>query len=70
MSTAGKRLGRSAIGGTRYGMPASRIFRFARTRRCAIVRSVTRNARAISGAFNPHSVLSVSATWTSGAIAG
>ena len=36
------------VGGTRNGMPAARIFCFARTSRCAIVGSGTRNARAIS----------------------
>ena len=34
-------------------MPASRILRFARTSRCAIVASGTRNARAISGGGEP-----------------
>ena len=41
-------LGSSASPGTRYGILASRILRFARTRRFAIVASGTRNARAIS----------------------
>ena len=51
-------------------MPASRIFFFARTSRCASVGSGTRNARAISGVVRPPSVRSVSATAASGASAG
>ena len=46
-------------------MPALRILRFARTRRCAIVGSGTRNARAISAVVSPASVRSVSATCAS-----
>ena len=51
-------------------MPASRIFRFARTRRCAIVASGTRNARAISSVSRPPSERSVSASRASSASAG
>ena len=51
-------------------MPAARIFRFARTSRCAIVASGTRNARAISSVVSPPSVRSVSATCASSASAG
>jgi hypothetical protein len=43
--TARSRLGSSVSAGTRYGTPASRILRFARTKRWAIVESGTRNAR-------------------------
>src|SRR5664280_1828039 len=51
--TARSRLGSSVSAGTRYGTPASRILRFARTKRWAIVESGTRNARAISGRLQP-----------------
>ena len=51
-------------------MPASRIFRFARTSRWAIVGSGTRKARAISGVVRPPRVRSVSATRASIASAG
>ena len=57
-------------GGTRNGMPALRILRLARTSRCAIVASGTRNARAISGVDMPARVRSVSATWASNDSAG
>ena len=70
LSTARKRSGRSASCGTRYGMRASWIFRFARTSRWAMVASGTRNARAISGVDRPPSSRSVSATRASGASAG
>ena len=63
-------LGQQMVGGTRNGMPAARIFRFARTSRCAIVASGTRNARAISSVVRPPSVRSVNATWASSASAG
>ena len=69
-STAGSRSGRSASRGTRYGMPASRIFAFARTSRCAMVGSGTRKARAISGVLSPPSSRRVSATRAAGASAG
>ena len=46
-------------------MPASLILRLARTSRCAIVASGTRNARAISSVLRPPSVRSVSATCAS-----
>ena len=68
--TAAVRSGSRCAGGTRYGMPASWILRFARTRRCAIVASGTRNARAISAVVRPASVRSVSATWASTDSAG
>ena len=55
----------SVVSGTAYGMPASRILRFARTSRCAIVAAGTRNARAISSVSRPPSVRSVSATCAS-----
>ena len=48
----------------------SRSLRLARTMRCAIVASGTRNARASSGVSRPPSRRSVSATWASGASAG
>src|SRR5579872_542325 len=51
-------------------MPAWRILRLARTRRCAMVDSGTRNARAISGVVSPASVRSVSATCASTVNAG
>src|SRR5664279_5015901 len=51
--TARSRLGSSVSAGTRYGTPASRILRLARTKRWAIVESGTRNARAISGRLQP-----------------
>ena len=53
VSTARSRSGSSASSGTRYGMLASRILRFARTSRCAIVASGTRNERAISSVSSP-----------------
>ena len=62
--------GSRSSGGTRYGMPASRIFFFARTIRWASVASGTRNARAISGVVRPPSVRRVSATRASRASAG
>ena len=54
--------GSSASAGTRYGIRASRILPFARTSRCAMVGSGTRNARAISAVVRPPSSRSVSAT--------
>jgi hypothetical protein len=51
-------------------MPAARILALARTRRCAIVGSETRNARAISGVASPPSVRRVSATCASRASDG
>src|SRR4051794_20077706 len=51
-------------------MPAALILRLARTSRCAIVASGTRNARAISSVVRPPSVRSVSATCASVASAG
>src|SRR5688500_18130344 len=51
-------------------MRASRIFPFARTSRCAIVASGTRNARATSAVVSPPRSRSVSATCTFGASAG
>src|SRR5215212_3072933 len=68
--TPSRRSGRTSAGGTRYGMPASRIFRLARTRRWASVASGSRNPRAISGVVSPPSVRSVRATRASGASAG
>ena len=47
-------------------MWASRILRLARTSRCAIVASATRNARAISAVVRPPSARRVSATRASG----
>jgi hypothetical protein len=69
-SSASVRSGKSSLGGTRYGMPAWRIFDFARTRRCAIVVGSTRKARAISSVVRPPMVRSVSATCASSASAG
>ena len=69
-STPSRRSGNRSLGGTRYGIPASRIFRFARTRRWATVGSDTRKARAISGVVSPPSVRSVRATRESSASAG
>ena len=57
------RAGSSSASGMRNGMPASRIFPFARTSRCAMVASGTRNARAISAVLRPPSSRSVNATW-------
>src|SRR5262245_32829274 len=51
-------------------MPAARIFRFARTRRCAIAGSATRNACAISVVVRPPTSRSVKATRLSAASAG
>ena len=51
-------------------MPAPRIFRFARTSRCAIAGSETRNACAISPVVRPPTSRSVSATRLSAASAG
>ena len=51
-------------------MLASRILRFARTNRCAIVASGTRNERAISSVSRPPRSRSVKAIWTFGANAG
>jgi hypothetical protein len=63
-------VGTCSPGGTRNGMPASLILRFARTRRFAIVSSGTRNARAISPPVSPASVRRVSATCASRPSAG
>ena len=52
------------------GMPASRILRLARTRRCAIVGSAVRRARAISAVLRPASVRRVSATRAGNGSAG
>ena len=52
------------------GMPAARIFRFARTRRCCTACSVSKNARAISRDESPPTVRSVSATRASTGKAG
>ena len=46
------------------------IFFFARVIRAAIVGSVTRNARAMSGTGSPHTSRRVSAAWASWARAG
>ena len=54
------------VRGTRNGIPAARIFRFARTRRCAIAGSATRKACAISVVVRPPTSRSVSATRLSG----
>ena len=51
-------------------MCASRILRFARTMRCAIVGSGTRNARAISSVCRPPSSRNVSGTCALGAERG
>ena len=51
-------------------MPASRIFCLARTRRCAMASSPSRKPRATCAVVSPHTVRSVSATWTSMAKAG
>ena len=59
-----------ACRGTRIGMAASRILRFARTSRCAIVGSGWRKARAISFVVSPPSERSVSATCASVESAG
>ena len=61
-STEGRRASSSAPRGTSKGTSASRRVRFARTSRCAIVASLTRKARAISGVASPPSSRSVSAT--------
>ena len=64
-STASSRAGSASSGGTRNGMPAARILCFARTSRWAIVGSLVRKARAISGVVSPPSRRSVSATCAS-----
>ena len=60
----------SARVGTRNGMPASRMRRFARTSRCAIVAGSTPNAPAIAAASNPSTVCSMSGVRMAGSIAG
>ena len=57
-----RRSSSSSAGGTRYGIPAFSILRRALVRRCAIVVSGTRNARAISASCRPATVRSVNAT--------
>src|SRR5271168_2382919 len=52
------RSGRCLASGTSNEMPASRIFFFARTRRCAMVAMGTRYARAIDSVESPASVRS------------
>jgi hypothetical protein len=69
-STASSRAGNASSGGTRNGMPAVRIFAFARASRWAIVASGTRKARATSAVDSPPSIRRVSAIWASGASAG
>src|SRR5215472_7550267 len=69
-STALSRSGRSAGPGTRNAIPAWRIFRLARTSRCAMVGSGTRKAAAISAVVSPHTARSVSPTRTAGSSAG
>src|SRR5437899_487779 len=68
--TRGARSGSSSSDGTWYGIPAPRIFPFARTSRCAMAAGVVKKARAISSVVRPHRVRSVSATCASGASAG
>ena len=68
--TRASRSGSAASRGTAKGMPASRILRLARTRRCGIVVSETRKARAISGVCRPPTSRRVSATRASSASAG
>src|SRR5579872_1980236 len=51
-------------------MPAARILAFARTSRCAIVSSLTRNARATAAVGSEQTVRRVSATCASSASAG
>ena len=53
MRTPSSRSGSASRGGTPYGIPASRILRFARVRRWPSVGSGTRNARAISRVVEP-----------------
>src|SRR6266542_4345344 len=69
-STSPTRSGSSCPSGTRKGIFASTIFRFARTRRCAMVDSDCRNARAISAVVSPATDRSVSASCASRASAG
>ncbi len=69
-STPGTRSGIRCAGGTRNGMPAWRIFAFARVSRCATVCSGCRKARAISAVRNPHTRRSVRATCAGRASAG
>jgi hypothetical protein len=61
-STAFVRSGSRWSDGTRNGMPALRIFCSARNSRCDIVRSGTRNARAISAVVRPTSARRVRTT--------
>ena len=65
----GDAVGKQGAGGTRNGIPAALILRFARTSRFAIVASGTRNARAIS-VVSPPRLRNVSATCASSASAG
>ena len=60
----------SSGGGTRYGIPASRIFARARTSLFDMVASETRNARAISPVVSPATVRNVKATLASSGRAG
>ena len=69
-STVSQRSGRSSADGTRYGMPASRIFWRARVSRLAIVGSETSSARATSSVPRPHRVRRARATRVSGARLG
>ena len=65
-----RRAGRSSRPGTRNAIPAWRILRLARTRRCAMVGSGTRNEAAICAVVSPHTARSVSATLAAGSSAG
>ena len=59
--TSASRSASRSGGGTSKRIPASRILRFTRTSRCAIVACAMRNASAISSVVSPASVRSVSA---------
>ena len=65
-----RRLRSSAPCGTRNGIRAWAILRFARTIRCCIVGTGTRKAAATSGVDRPPRKRNVSATWASNGSAG
>ena len=69
-STGARRPGRSPGSGTPSRMPASRIFRFARTIRCATAGSGSNNSRAIDAVGSPHTTRKVSITRDAGSSAG
>lgn len=69
-STAGNRAGSSERIGTWTGMPASRMRRFARTRRCAVAAGCMANTPAMRSASKPSTTWSMSGVRTTASIAG